>query len=386
MLLLCSSVAVAFLLGETAFRFAVPKGYYIWPPGLQKVFMPSEDIMPGISGPSRFIANSLGIRGDEFGASDAYRILTIGGSTTECLYLDQSETWPLLLQNYLNGTVVYHNVWVGNAGMSGKTTRHHITAMKYLPLVDMRIDMIIVLIGVNDFMTRLAQDEQYDQNFSTKPGIDQILVNETFYGGSLDWDAPFFKKTAVWYIANKAKSMVAGKLRGDNLEPHNVQEELGKTYVRLRQHRQHAIEIRNELPDLSLAIEEYKRNVHTMIDIAQERSIRLLFVTQPTMWKSDLPDELERLLWLGGVGDFMRQTNRPYYSAQALDKGMKAYNEALLKVCELRHVECFDLSSLLEKDVTVFYDDVHFNESGARKVATALAQYMGNREFVSNNN
>ena len=381
-LLLCSSAAVAFLLGETAFQFAVPHGYYVWPPGLKQVFMPPEDIMPGISGPSRFVANSLGIRGDEFKTSDAYRILAIGGSTTECLYLDQSETWPLLLQKYLNGTAMYHNVWVGNAGMSGKTTRHHITAMKYLPLLDMRIDMIILLIGVNDFVIRLAQHEQYDSQFTMKSGSGQILIDETFAGGSPYWDAPFFKKTALWYIGHKAKGMITDTIRGNNVAHNNVQDEFGKMYVRLRQHRQDAIEIRDELPDLSSAIEEYKRNVHTMIDIAQEKSIRLVFVTQPTMWKADLPDQLDRLLWLGGIGDFMKQTNRPYYSVQALDKGMRTYNDALLKVCEERRVECLDLSSLLEKDLTVFYDDVHFNESGAEKVANAVAKYMVNREFA----
>jgi lysophospholipase L1-like esterase len=381
-LLLCSSVAVALAFGETALRFGFPNGYYIWPPGLKKVFLPSEDIMPGISGPSRFVTNSAGIRGDDFRSSDTYRILAIGGSTTECLYLDQSETWPLLLQNYLNDAAGHHNVWVGNAGMSGKTTRHHITAMEYMPLRDMRIDMIILLIGVNDFIVRLAQHEQYDPNFVMKPGAGQILVRETFSGGSSYVDAPFFKKTALWQVTQKAKGILAEKIKTDKVAQTNVQDEFAQMYVRLRKHRQEAIEIRDELPELSSAIEEYKRNVNTMIDIAQRKSIRLLFVTQPTMWKADLPDQLERLLWLGGIGDFMNQTSRPYYSAHALAKGMKKYNEALVKVCEERQVECFDLASLLEKDITVFYDDVHFNESGAQKVANALAKYMANREFV----
>jgi len=338
--------------------------------------------MPGISGPSRFLANSLGIRGDEFKSSDTYRILAIGGSTTECLYLDQSETWPMLLQKYLNETAMYHNVWVGNAGMSGKTTRHHITAMKYMPLHDMRIDMIILLIGVNDFIIRLSQDERYDPNFAMKPGSEQALINETFYGGHPYGDAPFFKRAALWQVAHKAKDVIAEKVGKDNSERHNLQDEFAKMYVRLRQQRHEAIEMRDELPDLSSAIEEYKHNVHTVIDIAQENSIRLVLVTQPTMWKADLPDQLERLLWLGGTGDFMNQSNRPYYSAQALDGGMKTYNQGLLRVCEERRVECLDLSSLLEKDVTVFYDDVHFNESGAQKVANALAEYLVRRQFV----
>jgi len=37
-----------------------------------------------------------------------------------------------------------------------------------------------------------------------------------------------------------------------------------------------------------------------------------------------------------------------------------------------------DLASLLQKDTTVFYDDVHFNESGAEKVSNIIAQYFFN--------
>ena len=145
-LLLCSSTVVTLLLAETVLRFALPNSYYVWPPHLKNVFKPYQDVMPGISGESRFEINSLGIRGDEPTPSHTYRILTIGGSTTECLYLDQFETWPYLLQKTLDENTPNHNVWVGNAGKSGQTTRHHLTAMRYLPLREMRIDAIILLI------------------------------------------------------------------------------------------------------------------------------------------------------------------------------------------------------------------------------------------------
>lgn len=55
---------------------------------------------------------------------------------------------------------------------------------------------------------------------------------------------------------------------------------------------------------------------------------------------------------------------------------MGRYNETLSKVCRAQHVECIDLASLLPKDTSVFYDDIHFNEEGADKVAEILAQHM----------
>jgi hypothetical protein len=76
-----------------------PSGkYYPWLPNLHRIFRPDPNIMPGVQGESNFIVNSQGVRGDEFSPDDDYRILAIGGSTTECLYLDQTEAWPYLVQ------------------------------------------------------------------------------------------------------------------------------------------------------------------------------------------------------------------------------------------------------------------------------------------------
>ncbi len=99
-------------------------------------------------------------------------------------------------------------------------------------------------------------------------------------------------------------------------------------------------------------------------------------MTQPVMWKPGLSKPLNDLLWLGGIGNFQQEEGKEYYSVEALAIGMRMYNENLLKTCQMRQVECFDLASLLPKDITVFYDDAHFNESGAEKVAEAIAQYI----------
>ena len=342
------------------------------------IFKPNPNIMPGTSGSARFAINSVGLRGDELTPAHTYRILAIGGSTTQCSYLDQSETWSYLVQQTLTERTS-HNVWVGNAGMDGRTTRHHLTAMQYLPLREMRIDTIILLIGANDFGARLKQDDGYDPNFLAKPEAASILFNQTFTARKhLDIiypTDPFYKTTVLWQMQRKLKRLVLEKI-----DPYTIQDQSGEIYITWRKHRQQAAEMRNELPDLSSALEEYARNINKMIDIAQEESVRLIFMTQPTMWKSNLPVELEGLLWLGGIGNFMAESGKVYYSAGALEKGMDKYNSTLLSICRERQVECIDLSSILEKDTTVSYDDDHFNEGGARKVATILSNYLLRRD------
>src|SRR5215510_2655529 len=130
------SAVIALLIGEAVLQFALSsissKGYYFMPPNHRTVFRPRPGIMPGISGDSNFVTNSNGIRGDEFTTQDTYRILAVGGSTTECSYLDQSETWTHLLQENLSGNTRNQKAWVGDAGLSGTTTRHHLVAMQHL--------------------------------------------------------------------------------------------------------------------------------------------------------------------------------------------------------------------------------------------------------------
>jgi hypothetical protein len=137
----------------------------------------------------------------------------------------------------------------------------------------------------------------------------------------------------------------------------HIEDKAGQNYVTWRKHRHEAVKLINKLPDLSLALEEYARNINKMVEIAQKNSIRLIFITQPTLWKPDLSADLDALLWLGGIGDFQME-NHPS------------------NICQKRHLECVDLASILQKDTTVFYDDVHFNESGARKVSEVLSIYF----------
>jgi hypothetical protein len=110
-----------------------------------------------------------------------------------------------------------------------------------------------------------------------------------------------------------------------------------------------------------------------LIDIAEEKSVRLIFMTQPTLWKAGLSEEKSALLWFRETGKYQKGRAGKYFSVEALEKGMKRYNETLLDVRRRRGIECINPASRLEKDTTVFYDDCHFNESGTRMLAEILS-------------
>ena len=374
--LVFASLIVAIVLSEIVLRLLSSDQYYVWHPGLQQTFHPVPDTMPGIKGPSKFSINDSGLRGVPFSNTQTYRILAIGGSTTECLYLDDGEAWPYLLQEALNATAGNaERVWVGNAGMSGHHTRNHIVQIARLTRQYPKIDAVLLLVGVNDFLLRLSMDELY----RPFPGVEKLMPGEyeALMGKSFsvwpdtDLNHPFIKRTAIW------RKMRAIKIRYfDPLTTTAIQDNAGQIYKKWRMHRKMASSIRTTLPDLSSALAEYSRNIDASIDFAKGKGIRVILVTQPYLWRSDLPSDVQSLLWTGGIGKYQDELGHEYYSIQALAKGLKMYNETLLGICRTRNVECIDLESQLVKGTSNFYDDVHFNEAGSQNVAAVFGEYF----------
>lgn len=379
--LVVTGVLVGLALGEVSLAHYLPAGdkYYALQPNQHVIFKPYPAMMPGISGDSHYITNSEGIRGDEISPDDDYQILIVGGSAAQCIYLDQTEAWPQRLQTYLNQARLERQVWVGNVGKSGHTSYEHIAQLHHLLPQYPNLDAVIVLTGVNDFGLVTKLGEAYGPDHLTWPGMRQAILSRAFdirprlNPGLL----PHYKFSGIWRI-------LANVRQDQNRRPIpaiQIEDEAGKNYINRRQARQAAV-IEEELPDLANGLAAYRHNINTMIDIAQAHDVRLILLTQPAMWRADLPQAEQKLLWFGWRAD-----RKVYYSVSALAEGMAAHNKALLDVCRQRQVECLDVASVLPQDTTVFYDDVHFNESGAAQVARLLAGYLlqGERRLVLTN-
>jgi len=339
-------------------------------PRLERVFLPAPGVMPGISGPSIFRINAQGVRGDPPEPEDDVRILTLGGSSTECLYLDQDEAWPQVVQARLNESQSRLRVWVGNVGKSGMNARDHATQVRHILEQQGRIDVLVVLVGVNDLFLRLQQDDDFDADFLEDPEQrdEQMRRGFALLPVGLDVRFPPWKRLALWRLGSQIKEHL--------LPSPKAQDAAGNTYTVWRANRRSAAKIRTELPDLTAALAEYARNLERILDVCAERGVRPLLVTQPTMWDADLPPELVELLWFGGVGDFMEQEGCEYYSVAALAEGMRRYNEVLLEVARRRGADSLDVTQLLPRDTRTFFDDCHFNEEGAARLGELVAGHL----------
>jgi len=361
LILLTISCLFTLLILEIALRIMKDDKYYIWNPNMKATLTPLPNLFPGITGESRFIVNSEGFRGDDIPETVDFKIIAVGGSTTECTYLDQEEAWPYLIQKNLSQSL-NKSVWVGNAGKSGMTNYEHIVQVEELLKQYPDIDLVMILIGINDFQKRLSLNNNYKT----------LQINQKIYNRAFDHlpefnpDLPIYKKTELWSSLSKLKYLF--------IEAEHEQDSEGKTLQTWRENRQSASKILNELPDLTVALDNYENALKRIIEITAKHKTKLVFISQPVIWHKGLPKELEQLCWFGGVGNYQSQKGNEYFSIEVLEKGMNLYNQRLKKVCEANSIFLIDISDKLPKDTTVFYDDCHFNENGSIVVAELISK------------
>jgi len=318
-------------------RFAHSRG-----PGVHRVFRPDPRIIAGISGESHYTTDELGIRGGPFPAAPGIpRILCLGGSTTECTYLDDDATWPHLLQEELrvrSGRPAWP-VWVGGLGISGYTTFEHLDFLRRSPLArrfDRRFDRIILLVGIDDLVR--------------------------FLSGALELGPrPLWRRSTL--VSTLAAAVQRRVLRHLLYEEEDA---TGRSLLERRRLRREAPQ-RADLPDLRKALADYQDRIAGLADACRRVHARCLFLTQPVLWQEALPAAEQGSLWMGTDG------RGAYYTAGALRQGMDRYNSALLAVCARRGLECLDLAASLSGRPGVFYDDCHFTAAGAREVAHQVA-------------
>jgi len=367
------SLGVGLAAAELTLRLALPspRGYYVYPPHLERVFEPDETLMPGVRGPSRFLVNAEGLRGDELADDDDLRILAVGGSTTQCLYLDHREAWPRRLQDLLGAALPGRHVWVGNAGKAGRRLPEHIVQIEHLLPQIPQVDAVVLLVGANDVNQRLGADRDFRAFDPGDPRAEARLLPRAFdlFPKHYAWLPP--SRTALWSLRDRVEQTLrvrrAWRQRQDNQ---------GENYQRWREQRAEAPRLRDALPDLTRALATYRADLESFAAEADRHGVRVLYVTQPAIYRPDLPEELETLLWMGWVGTRQSDPDQEYYSARAMAEAYDLYNGALRDFCRETGADCLDLAEQMPKDTSSFYDDLHFNESGSERVARALFGHL----------
>lgn len=366
-LIVFTTIIITLIFFETFHYLTTPKisSYYVWEPNFEYIFFPNSSILYGINGESHFTINNLGYRGVEFNNHEnEYRILIIGGSTSECLYLDNEEAWPYILMGLLKKTKDNKKVITINIGKSGHGLRNNLLELKYLP-DNYEPDLLIMMLGVNDLLHTISMNSSWRPFNEAKFDVSDSYTFVSYPGYS--WRSTVTYKI-YRYFNLKLKNIIVQDAFGNGLADNRLLRTNSKDWL-------------NSITSLDASVEDYGKNLERVIELSREKNITLIFSTQPYLWKNDMSEKENSSLWM--TTDFRGN----FYSTEIMVEAMEKFNNKMLEVCkENPDIFCIDLEKDVPKTLDYLYDDVHFNEKGSISVAEKLGDYIKNniKEFNPN--
>jgi len=335
-----------------SFFYGKNERYFIWKPGLEYEYNFKSKYMNNISEFVHVKINKVGARSEDITSRHKEKIITIGGSTTECNTIDQPLTWTEIVQGNLSINFS-KQFWVGNFGKSATESHHHILQTEELFKNDKLNDVktVMYLVGFNDALKSLRHPKRY----LNTPIFDLKLKGFMVIP---DRDLPFYKRLAIYKFLKHRKFLWGIKVYDSKT--------FDKEYEKRKAKKDHMIWQEN-LPNLEKHIARYKENIESLIAINVKNNKKPIFITQPVIWKESLDSKYENFL-------VFNTAESKIYSTKSLAKLMFLFNNALIEVCKKNNVSYIDLARYSNEKW--FYDDCHFNLNGAKKVGEIISKEL----------
>lgn len=272
---------------------------------------------------------------DEPFKENQYRIICLGGSTTE--FKDSTNTgWPRRVEEILQRQYNNRNIKVYNQGRQWYTTLHSLINYQ-VNLRQYKPEVLIVMHTINDLL--------HNADFSY------------FSHGSFREDYGHFYGPVNRVIRRKG-----------------IEEFLWEKFKHSWYYKQRKIIDQTKFPG---AI-SFERNLNTLIDLAEKDSTKIILMTQPSLYKKETTNDLKAVLYMlnnEAIGPHSK------WSYQSALNGFKTYNSIVRKVAKYRGVILIDLEKVIPKTLAYFYDDVHYKYQTFDLVAKEVANRLINNNI-----
>lgn len=278
----------------------------------------------------------------------AFRVLTLGGSTTRNFTLPEQDRYPHRLQELLQRDNPALSVEVFNAGMDWFATKHSV--INYATnLRDWQPDLVIVMHGINDVYRSFS-----DPDVAMGP-YDRLWSH--FYGPSI----------------NGAKPPTFEQDRFVHWAPYWFSD---LRYITYRE---------RDVPlERYVALPDFKRNLGYLVHDVRNDGASVVLMTEPSLYKDTMTDEERAVLWFGRSFCKERKSfvDYEYPSPSSLGRAMSAFNMATKQLGAAEHVKVIDLDAEIAKNLENFSDDVHYRVAGAHQVAEVVAREIRDADLV----
>lgn len=333
-----------------------PKGLYDYShPFIRRKIRPGVDLpyhgdqVTGFGGEFHLEGGPVGYRTksvlSRVKSPDAYRIIFMGGSTTACTYIPQEMTFSQLVEDHLNAEGLPKRIECANAGVDGSCARDSLTQL----LFDVSFanpDCVVVMQGVNDFALGLTPDFQPDASDRRTGKGKAKSIYEEYFGDPHPYLYQFYK------------TLTRRHSRRFTLD-----------HIREERERLSHLE-RTEITNFP-SLPWFVRDMRLIASSGKALGIRMVFVTQCSLYAEVLPPEVEQRL---GIPFPEEDGLNP--SNASMKRGMDAYNDAVRQLAAEMGVELIDLEREIPKTLDYLYDHVHFSVNGSKKVAEVLSDYL----------
>jgi lysophospholipase L1-like esterase len=305
------------------------------------------DVMPGVSGVQTISTDAKGYRTNvpidyAHKRPGVFRLFAIGGSTTEQIALGDEKTWVSILAQRLERSSG-RRVEAVNTGVSGMRAEHHLETLRKIAAYEP--DLVVIMMGVNDWNRHITTGGNpffvffYDL-------VERLDMRQSVMGKA-------YRALRSQFSAGRPAA-TASTVRIDRGEYLSAQ---NNTLERSEHRAFHPKTISPNYGEYTRAIASFCRS----------RELRCMFVDQATAYSPEISDELRLRLW-------MTPPNKDYtLSLENMAQIAQLYNSSLRDIANASRLPFCGISRLVAPTSAFFYDDCHFNEPGARRVAAMLA-------------
>ena len=311
-----------------------------------------EEELPGADGKGVFSTNNMGFRGDYMNVpkpENEYRIFMIGGSTTECFYIDDSKSVDAILQKELQSDINSEtSIKVFNAGISGTKSYDHIALLMHR-IIHLEPDMIILFLGINDLNAAIYN---IDYLHFLKSGPRKKFPVLSFL--ATEFQIP----RRIYYLVKQ-------------IAP--TEQELFEV-ISVKSNYLKQIDLLKEKPVTDLTprtdLRLYSNNIKTIIGAAKAHNVQLVLMTQQSTYNSTVDPTAKEWHWA------LYYYNKSRFQEDKMHYALESYNDVLRELSREYSVPLFDLARIIPKSSEYFYDDYHFNTKGADFAGRELSSFI----------
>ncbi len=287
--------------------------------------------------------NGLGFRGPE--APDDLNamasIICVGGSTTECYYLNDGQDWPAQVLLQLKDSIP--NLWMNNAGLDGHSTWGHRILLNQ-HIYKLKPKFVLMLSGIND----LGREDisTYDTQ--------QFKKEENYSPGMREW---FIRHSQILTTIRTIRMGLKAQKQGVNHQDIDLKKQETLAISNL----QSELLIKNH----SKMIESYGKRLETIIQECKAHQVQLILMTQPMLWGFGKDPRTGVDLSTIKINDSI--------NGEVRWKILEAYNQKAKETAHKFGVPVIDLANKLEKSSEYFYDEIHYTPAGAQQIAKVIS-------------